>query len=331
MQNIFKAIDIKYNLGILEEPLVLSGGFIHKMYQVTTKQRKYAIKLLNPYIMKRSDAMMNYANAERLERLLEAKHLPILPALSFGGKKMQELNGQYFYLFEFYDGKPLARKNIRPYHCRKMGEALANIHCLDLKASDEKYSEMKIDWEFYLAEVKKVNQEIYGLLKDNINLIIESQHHGNEAKKKLPKISAICHNDMDPKNVLWKNQAYRIIDLECLAYSQPMLELFEMALCWSGYAECQIDFQLFEAFLQGYIEANGSIPTDWQVLYDCNNNRLEWLEYNLKRVLGIDCTEDERELGIAQVKATLKQIVYYAKMQEEILKCCSQITLGKES
>lgn len=327
LQDIFKTIDVKYDLGILDEPLALSGGFMHKMYQLTTRKGKYVIKLLNPYIMKRSEALLNFSNAEKLEALLEAKHLPILPALSFNGKKMQEVNGQYFYLFEFYDGKPLTRKDIGPYHCRKMGEVLADIHHLDLKSSDEKCPEMKIDWKFYLAEVKKVNQEIYSLLKTNLNLIIESQNKGNLAKKKLSKISAICHNDMDPKNVLWKNQVYRIIDLECLAYSHPMLELFEMALCWSGYAECQIDFQLFQAFLKGYMKANGQMPSDWKMLYDCNNSRLEWLEYNLKRVLVIDCTEDERELGIAQVKATLKQIVYYAKMQEEILSNCQKITV----
>ena len=43
-----------------------------------------------------------------------------------------------------------------------------------------------------------------------------------------------------------------------------------------------------ELFLRGgYAEA-----ADWELLYDCNNGRLEWLEYNVKRVLGIDCGDD---------------------------------------
>ncbi len=57
------------------------------------------------------------------------------------------------------------------------------------------------------------------------------------------------------------------------------------------------------------------MPIDWETLYDCNNGRLEWLEYNIKRVLGIDCVNDEKEMGIEQVKETIQHIIYYAKMK----------------
>ena len=133
---------------------------------------------------------------------------------------------------------------------------------------------------------------------------------------------SICHNDMDCKNVLWNGNDYRIIDLECLSYNNPFMELFELALCWSGYEDCKIDFQLFQAFLQGYKNADGEMPIDWEILYDCNNGRLEWLEYNIKRVLGIDCGNDEKEIGIEQVKETIQHIIYYAKMKNQILEHC---------
>ena len=97
---------------------------------------------------------------------------------------------------------------------------------------------------------------------------------------------------------------------------------FELALCWSGYEDCKIDFQLFQAFLQGYKNADGEMPIDWETLYDCNNGRLEWLEYNIKRVLGIDCGNDEKEIGIEQVKETIQHIIYYAKMKNQILEHC---------
>lgn len=47
---------IKYALGkIIEEPKLVTGGLMHKMYHVSTDQGEYAIKLLNPDIMKRPE------------------------------------------------------------------------------------------------------------------------------------------------------------------------------------------------------------------------------------------------------------------------------------
>lgn len=80
----------QYNLGTLKcQPLPLKGGFLHKMYSLFTSEGRYAVKLLNPYIMQRESAMENYRTAERLEGMLEEKQIPILPALRFEGRKMQ--------------------------------------------------------------------------------------------------------------------------------------------------------------------------------------------------------------------------------------------------
>lgn len=91
MQPVFEKIDKKYKLGIIEEPVALNGGFMHRMYRLNTKQKKYAVKLLNPYVMKRDTAMAK-----------------------------QEINGEYFYLFEYYPGKALSGNDITEYHCTEI-------------------------------------------------------------------------------------------------------------------------------------------------------------------------------------------------------------------
>lgn len=316
--SIFTKIEEKYHLRLKAEPTALSGGFLHKMYRLETEQGTYALKMLNPFIMKRETAMGNFAQAERLEELLEKSGIPILPALSFGGKKMQELDGEYFYLFRYYAGKSLKAEEITVRHCAQIGRTLARIHGIDRRTEAADFQEMGIDWDFYLSEMKAENVQLYGLLKENYELLVNMQEKGNRARKNLPAISAVCHNDMDCKNVLWDGEDYRIIDLECLAYNNPLMELFELALCWSGFETCKMDFDRFRAFLNGYCAGGGELPGDWETLYDSNTGRLEWLEYNLKRVLGIDCGADEKETGIAQAKQTLEQIAYYGKIQEEI-------------
>lgn len=318
----FIKIAKKFNWKLKGEPTRLNGGFIHKMYKVDTEQGVYALKLLNPFVMQRETAMENYAKAEQIELLLEQQDIPILPALSFDGRKMQEIDGEYFYLFDYFPGKSLRSNEITEYHCGEIGKVLAKIHSIYKKFECKNFPEMSIDWEFYLAKIEKVNARLFAMLKDSLPIIKDSQNKVNLARKKLPQIVSVCHNDMDCKNVLWNGNDYRIIDLECLSYNNPFMELLELALCWSGYEDCQIDFSLFQAFLQGYKNAGGDLPIDWETLYDCNNGRLEWLEYNIKRVLGIDCGDDEKEIGIEQVEETIQRIIYYSEMKEQIMEHC---------
>lgn len=322
MTSIFIKIAKKYNWELQDKPICLNGGFMHKMYKINTEQGTYALKLLNPFVMQRETAMENYAKAEQIEMLLEKQGIPILPALSFNGRKMQEIDGKYFYIFDYFSGRVLKSNEITKYHCEEIGKVLAKIHSIDKKFENKIFSEMSIDWDYYLAKMEKVDMRLYTVLKDSLPVIKDSQNNGNLARKKLPPIVSICHNDMDCKNVLWNGNDYRIIDLECLSYSNPFMELFELALCWSGYENCQIDFRLFQAFFQGYANAGGELPVDWETLYDCNNGRLEWLEYNVKRVLGIDCGEDEKEIGIEQVEETVQHIIFYSEMKKQILEHC---------
>lgn len=316
----------KYNLGkMISEPVVLSGGFLHKMYDISTTNGKYAVKLLNPHIMKRESAKENYRLAEELEARLEQHNIPILPAMVFENQKMQEMEGQYFYIFEWYDGKALHGDEISREHCVKIGRELARIHKIEIRKESYQRDEIQIDWNIYLEKMKEENQAIYILLKEHLPLLYESQEKGNAAIRKIPPVVTICHNDMDCKNVLWKGMEYRIIDLECLTYTSPLIEMYELALCWAGYGECKMKFELFEAFLEAYFIEGGIKPDDWECLYYGNYGRLEWLEYNLKRVLGIECDPAEKEVGISEVIATMRQVTYYAEMKEKIFSVLNQI------
>ncbi len=343
-QKLLEKLCKEYNLGeLIQPPTRLTGGFMHKMYSLFTTQGKYAVKLLNPFIMQRKDAMDNYRTAEAFEKVLEQENLPILPAMTLDGKKMQCMDGQYFYLYEWYDGKALKSEEITPYHCEKIGGILAKIHGLQLsqpivaeqeagleaveKLREEKYEreELHIDWDGYIEKLAEKNPELSKLLQENRALLYESQDKGNEAIKNLPATVAICHNDMDSKNVLWSGEDCRIIDLECLSYSSPVMELYELALCWSGYEVCNIDFNLFQSFIRTYEKAGGILPTDWETIYYSNNGRLEWLEYNIKRALGIECSDEEIELGIGQVKETIAHVIYYHEAKNSILDCVKLI------
>lgn len=311
---------------LLSKAVRVDGGFMHTMYQLNTVSGTYAVKLLNPNIMKRPEAMGNYTKADKLEIILQNCNIPIIPSLLFGGEKMQQLDGQYFYVYEWFNGNALKSTDIKTLHCQKIGATLFQIHHLDLKSKQYQRNAINIDWNYYIALAKEQSSRLFELLDAHKELLYESQNKANTAIHTIPNVVAICHNDMDSKNVLWMNDDFRLIDLECLCYANPYLELFELALCWSGYENCSIDFGLFRVFFGAYFGNNPKPHIHWESIYDSNCGRLEWLEYNLKRALLIECsTIEEQGLGIEQVKQTLNHIIYYKNIKDEILVCLREL------
>ena len=307
----FTAVCRQLHLGALvEEPTRLSGGFLHRIYRVVTESGVYAVKHLNPHVMARPTAAANFAAAEELERKLEETDLPLLPALPIGGRKMQEVGGAFFYVFPYFDGKALTDEEITATHCAIVGEILAKLHGAERKQEPIPRETLDFDWDsFSLSDADKA-------------LLKRMQSAANAAV--LPPLSTICHNDMDPKNLLWNGTDCRVIDLECLGYGSPYLELLETALCWAGYERGKVDFDRFAAFVSAYAAAGGDINTDWTAVYRANAGRLGWLHYNLLRADGAE-GEEHRELGKAEAEKTLTCIRGYAKMEEEIVEMMEAI------
>ncbi len=308
------------NLGSLKkEPVRVSGGFMHKMFKIETEKGVFALKLLNPEIMKRETALRNFTNADELEEILQNHGIELLGAEKINGRKLNRLNDQYFYLFKWFEGKSLKDGEINIEHCLKMSDALFKIHGLEKRDSEEDFEKSNIDWGFYLELSKQRNNRIYEKLASSLKILKESENYRNDNMYKFPKISAICHNDMDPKNVLWHGYDYKIIDNECLGFSNPYQEMFNLALCWSGYESCQLNFNLFSIFIKNYFKKD-KINMDFETLYYSKCGCFGWLEYNLKRALGLEnCDEEEKKLGEGQVFESIEHAVYYASLKNEIL------------
>ncbi len=301
----FHALCQQLNLGaLIEEPTQLYGGLMHKMYRIATEGGVYAVKCLNPHVMARPTAAANFAAAEELERKLEQTDLPLLPALTIDGRKMQKVGGTYCYLFPYFEGKALTEGDITPRHCAIVGEVLARLHGVERKTEPIQREILDFDWEGF------------PLTDEDQTLLKQMQAAANDAV--LPPLSTICHNDMDPKNVMWNGTDCRVIDLECLGYGSPYLELLETALCWAGYESGEVDWARFSAFVDAYATHGGDVDTDWSAVYAANCGRLAWLHYNLRRAAGEEGAE-ATALGTAEVTKTLACIRGYAATGQAIL------------
>lgn len=52
-------------------PALVTGGLLHKMYHVVTDSGEYAVKMLNPDIMKRACALNNMIHSEEISNRLK--------------------------------------------------------------------------------------------------------------------------------------------------------------------------------------------------------------------------------------------------------------------
>lgn len=306
----FDRICTALELGMLTAPVVrLTGGFSHRMFRLTTTAGDFAVKLLSPEVMQRPDALDHYRTAEAFEALLEAADLPILPAKRIHRQKMQLVDGQYLYVFDYMDGHALSTCDITPGHCAQIGSVLAQIHGLSSREpANAAAFPSPIDWSA-LAEALLADADAHSeglLLRDAVSWLEDADASSLEALRRLPPTEALCHNDMDPKNVLWAGDAFRIIDLECLGYADPRRELLELAVAWSEDTAHALDEQRFRAFVTAYIHAGGVLPADPAAVYDSSRTYLDWLAFNARRTL-FD-TPEERSLGREQVRYALEKL-----------------------
>ena len=101
-----KAVEALSLGALLSEPVQVTGGLTHRMYRFETSCGRFAAKLLNPAIMQRPTALANYARADELEDVLKEHHISAVYALERNGHKLQPLEDRYFYVYEWFDGKP---------------------------------------------------------------------------------------------------------------------------------------------------------------------------------------------------------------------------------
>lgn len=308
-------------LGTTKQPLSnVSGGFLHRMYRVETDYGLFAVKHLNTEIMKRPDAFKNYLRAESMEQILEREGIPIIPALSIQGRKMQEVEGNYFYLFHWQEGSITDWYHITGEQCRMAGNILGRIHAIHPEHIEHTEPELSnIDWTGYIQKAVEENSEILPILQENKELLIRAEQEMNRARLALPDLLCISDEDMDPKNIMWENGKPWVIDLECLDYGNPISHAFQLSLQWSGITTCSLSIQKVMAFFDGYLEAYDNYFRAYDEVFGLAYTWVEWLDYNIRRALGIQCMDEaEQKMGISEVNNTIGRLRYLHSMESEI-------------
>lgn len=302
---------IKCSLGkCLNKPIRVTGGLLNRMYKVVTNSGTYAIKTLNSEVMKRSTAMNNHIVAEKVANIAKQNGVKCLPAKIINNKTIQECDGKYFLIFNWFDGKPISDEEISIDKCKSIAKELAKIHSIsfdEVKQECKAYYDLSlVNWDLYIERIENI--KLKNLLKDNIELFKELDKKAVNSINLIQDNLVISHKDLDLPNILWNKDDFIIIDWESTGMVNPIMELIDTAWNWSGGQNC-FDIEKFRCFIEEYKKYIGDLK-NFNIAIDAEfKAKFGWLEYNLKRVCGIECIdEEEKLLGEKEVIRTIDEI-----------------------
>ena len=311
----------KYDLGdLLDTPILLPGGLLHESYKLSTSTGNYAVKLINPSVLKEEYALKEFEKESRMEDMLSKAGVNAVYPIAYDGNKMLEVNGRYFYLADWFDGMPLSIDDVTEYHCQAVAEQLARIHNIEVRETEKSSAVLDIDFDRYLERCQKASLPFAELLKENLELLKNTLSRCNQSISKVPSVLTFCHNDYDLKNVLWNKDQFRIIDLEAVGFNNPYREIMSSALSWSGADDLRFDEKMFDVYLDSYFRNSRlDLKINWADVYDAETGRLTWLEFNLDKALKEDASAEEKEAAIREINKTINRIICFDKIREAVL------------
>lgn len=307
-----------YGLGkLIDEPKKITGGLIHTMYQVATENKKYAVKELNPAIMKRAGVGDNMVNSERVAKAFE-NVVPATTAIQFNDSPLLMLDERYYMIFEWIDGTSIFPPDINSENCSKMGILLGKMHSANILLSNinkENHEAEMYDWDKYLLLGQETNAEWIQELSESIDELKKWNNELCKACNFLSKNLVLSHRDLDPKNVMWKDANPYFIDWEAAGYVNPYQELLELLIYWADNGTGELIKENFDALYEGYVSIVGKCDVNWDIVLTSGfSGMLGWLNYSFKRSLGIESTSlEEKKLGTEQVFGTIKALNKYSQ------------------
>lgn len=314
---------IEIGLGkLIDEPVRVMGGLLNRMYKVNITTGVYAIKHLNPEVMKRKNAKENHILAEKIANIAKKNNINCLPAKVIKGITLQEIRENYFFIFDWFEGRAIDENEITIEHVKKVATLLAKLHNIDfgkIKNECNLGNEIsEVDWDFYISKVE--NQKIKELLINKKEYLSDLDKKATNARKEISNNLVVSHRDLDLPNILWDaNNNPTIIDWESSGVVNPCEELLETAWDWSG-GQNYFDSEKFKVFLDTYKSNGGNLKDLKKAVYSNFKNKSGWLEYNLKRVCKLECLdEEEQKLGEKEVIRVINEIIIFYQNIEDLI------------
>ena len=315
-----------FDLGApISDPTRVHGGLLHRMWKVETSAGCFAVKQLSSDINLQNEVInSNYELTEEIAKRFAEQGIPAINALKSHGKHLLEVEGAYFLVYPWVNGKAIDAKIISETHALKIAAMLVKMHQINLAVPKPKdVMALPYTTERLLETLKKSEAchcPFAADLRAHEKALIAINDAYNSSVEPLKAHQVMTHGDLDQKNVLWDEQQEPIlIDWEAATFVNPMYDLINVAFNWSGIITEQFDQALFVKMIEAYKNAGGVI--DQNILpaaFDGACSWLHWLAYNVERAC-VAAASEQKTIGIAQVKQTLSALLRMRKVTRGLL------------
>ncbi len=295
------------------EPQPVTGGLLHAIWRLTTTQGTFAVKVLNPAILRKPGIHEGYRLSEQISASLAASGIPAISALpGKDGNPLLPVAGSMVLVYPWIEGEVLSSAPQPPERASQIGRILGKIHTthLEIPALEPPgWNHFSAD-EWDMLTFQAVDQALPWTypVRALLNRLSEWSGWYDQAAERLSQHLVVSHRDLDQKNVIWQDATSPyLIDWEAVGLINPTMELAAVALSWSGQNVGIPHKATFSALVTAYYESGGTLTaTGLDAVHGVMGTWLSWLLFNMRRSLGESISsEEERQIGIRETTATL--------------------------
>ena len=268
MTSTFHFSELAAHLGLgdlVSEPLEIKSGIVNNaLYKIETSEATYAIKVLIPSGTVDDSYRERFAQSERMASLFSEFGVPALTALTFNSSTVTELNGNFYVVYPWFEGKSLKRWYLDKSESQTLGALHGQIHSINLHKHLDNTSTLKTlstkkirvpDFDKLLAQGEEKGMAWTSYLKENQQRLYDLS---KQLKKQLQQIDGckkvISHNDFHAENIMInENHELAIIDWETIGWVDPEFDLLKYICCVTNASHpLEKELVLLENYLQGY-------------------------------------------------------------------------------
>lgn len=313
-EKLIKALCEAYQVGDLQgEPLPLMGGALHSTWKIKTSTGLYVIKKINPALVQKKN---QFRLSEKIAGIL-AQSITAIPAICQNDDVVFSFEDDLFLLFPYKNASIISQNEVRAFHVEKIATALAEIHQADVSLENPP------EVDIFQRGISYWRESLQGLILSESKIEILEKIHAQYLNfiPMLKNNLIISHRDLDPKNVLWNQVHYYIIDWESAGLINKTKDVLATALYWSFDPPHKINFDYMKLFLKIYEKIAGKINHNEITagIYGLIGDWLSWLDFNIQRIGNFPPETSEHQIGIQQVQNTLNALpILYEQITEII-------------
>ncbi len=319
----------KLNLPLpINKPTRVEGGLLHSMWKLDINNCSYAVKQLSKDIKLTEEVKNNYELTEMIAYRFSQKNIPAISAMEIAGKHLLEISGTAFLIYPWVHAQTLDKKTISEEQAVKVATLVASLHLINLDVPElseptfDTHTSEKIN---SMIDKAIANRCVFAEdLKNNRERILAINEEFHKNIPVLQQTTVVSHGDLDQKNILWNaHNAPFLIDWESARKLNPMYEIIDVSLNWSGITTDNFNEALFIKMLEVYEQAGAGLNTNHiqAAFYAVLGNWINWLVYNIERACNNDPENiDQQRIGIEQVQQVIPTLFRLEMLMPHLIK-----------